>query len=316
MPRDSRRTRHTRRTLLASVAALTSSTAVALLATVLPGPGGPSAGERPPPVRAVGTAAATADDRLLHDAEQRLLRDCMGRHGFTYRVFPLADDSGARLFPYVVDDAAWARRHGYGAELRREQEARAQRDPNRAYFAALPAERRAEALVTANGPSPEGLTVRLPGGGSVRRSDRGCVAEAQRRLYGDLGAWFRSSTRLGVLEQLLRSRVVADAAYRRSLASWRRCMNRAGHAFATPAAARASALSPVRPLPKEREVERALAEVRCAGESALDRTARRLDRHHGGLLAEEYRADVETRDRLRAAALPRARRVLGDGLPA
>ncbi|MFF9148233.1 hypothetical protein ACF1BN_25610 [Streptomyces sp. NPDC014861] len=313
MPRDSRRAR---RSLLASAAALTSATAVALLVTLLPGPGGAPAGERPPPVRPLGAAAVTAEDRLLHDAEQRLLRDCMGRHGFTYRVVPLDADSGSRIFPYVVDDAAWARRHGYGAESRRQREALARRDPNRAYFAALPADRRAEALVTANGPSPEGLTVRLPGGGTMRRSDRGCVAEAQRRLYGDLGAWFRSSTRLGVLEQLLRSRVVADTAYLRSLEGWRRCMDRAGHAFATPAAARASALSPVRPLPRAREVERALAEVRCAEESALDRTARRLDRHHGGLLAEEYRSDVETRDRLRAAALPRARRVLDGGLPA
>ncbi|MFE9040683.1 hypothetical protein ACFYOG_07185 [Streptomyces sp. NPDC007818] len=309
MPHDGRRAR---RSLLASVAALTGTTALVLLAAVLPGPGGSPAGERPPPLSPIGGAAVTPEDRLLHDAEQRLLRDCMGRHGFTYRVFPLDGDSASGLFPYVVDDAAWAGRHGYGSELLRRREADARRDPNRAYFAALPADRMAEALVAANGPSPDGLTVRLPGGGTVRRSDRGCVAEAQRRLYADLGAWFRSSTRLGVLEQLLRSRVVADAAYRRSLAGWRRCMVRAGHAFTTPAAARASALSPVRPLPKEREIARALAEVRCAEESALDRTARRLDRHHGGLLAEEYRADVETRDRLRAAALPRARRVLDD----
>ncbi|MFH9727844.1 hypothetical protein ACH4M4_33490 [Streptomyces sp. NPDC017254] len=308
MPRNSRARRFP---LLAAAVAVTCAT-IALSATVPSGPDGPSAGERPPPVRPIGTVAATADDRLLHDAEQRLLRDCMGRHGFTYRVFPLAGEPESTLFPYVVDDAAWARRHGYGAELRRQREALARNDPNRAYFAALPADRRATALVTANGPSPDGLTVRLPGGGTVRRSDRGCVADAQRRLYGDIAAWFRSSTRLGALEQLLRSRVVADTGYRKSLGVWRRCMGRAGHAFATPAAARAAALSPVRPLPKDREIGLALAEARCAGESALSRTARRLDVHHGGLLAEEYRADVETRDRLRAAALPRARRILGD----
>lgn len=307
MPRNSR----ARRSLPAAAVAVTCAT-IALSVTVLPGPDGPPAGERPPPSRPIGTVGTTADDRLLHDAEQRLLRDCMGRHGFTYRVFPLGDEPETTLFPYVVDDAAWARRHGYGGELRQQREALARSDPNRAYFAALPADRKATALVTANGPSPDGMTVRLPGGGILRRSDRGCVAEAQRRLYGDLGAWFRSSTRVGTLRQILRSRVVADVSYQKSLGVWQRCMGRIGYAFATPAAARAAALSPVRPLPKDREIGLALAEARCAGESALSRTARRLDAHHERLLAEEYRADVETRDRLRAAALPRARLIVGD----
>ncbi|MET9541829.1 hypothetical protein ABZY16_30730 [Streptomyces sp. NPDC006553] len=305
MPRHS----HARRSLLTAAMAVACAT-IALSVTVLSPPDGPPAGERPPPLRPLSPRVTTADDRLLHDAEQRLLRDCMGRQGFTYRVFPIGDDPESTLFPYVVDDAAWARRHGYGAELRRQRQALAKSDPNRAYFAALPADRRATALVTANGPSPDGLTVRLPGGGTMRRSDRGCVAEAQRRLYGDLGSWFRSSTRVGTLQQILRSRVVADTGYQKSLGVWRRCMGRTGYAFATPAAARAAALSPVRPLPKDREIGLALAEVRCAEESALSGTARRLDAHHDRLLAEEYRADVETRDRLRAAALPRARRIL------
>ncbi|MFD3993484.1 hypothetical protein [Streptomyces sp. NPDC058583] len=307
MPRNS----HARRSLLAAAVTVTCAT-IALSVTVLSGPDRPPKGERPPPLRPIGTVATTADDRLLHDAEQRLLRDCMGRHGFTYRVFPLGDEPESTLFPYVVDDAAWARRHGYGAESRRQREALAKSDPNRAYFAALPAHRKATALATANGPSPDGLTVRLPGGGTLRRSDRGCVAEAQRRLYGDLGAWFRSSTRVGILQQILRSRVVADNGYQKSLGVWQRCMGRVGYAFATPAAARAAALSPVRPLPKDREISLAVAEARCAGESELSRTARRLDAHHDRLLAEEYRVDVETRDRLRAAALPRARRILND----
>ncbi|MFE4310356.1 hypothetical protein ACFRR6_30405 [Streptomyces sp. NPDC056891] len=305
------RNSHARRSLLAAAVAVTCTT-IALSVTVQWAPDGPPPGERPPPLRPIGATVTTSDDRLLHDAEQRLLSDCMSRHGFTYRVFPLGDEPDSTLFPYVVDDEAWARRHGYGAELRRQRGALVKNDPNRAYFTALPADRKATALVAANGPSPDGLTVRLPGGGTMRRSDRGCVAESQRRLYGDLGAWFRSSTRVGTLQQILRSRVVADTGYQRSLGVWRRCMGRIGYAFATPAAARAAALSPVRPLPKGREIGLALAEVRCAVESALSRTARRLDAHHDRLLAEEYRADVETRDRLRAAALPRARRILSD----
>ncbi|MGW6391415.1 hypothetical protein ACWFR1_13125 [Streptomyces sp. NPDC055103] len=300
------------RTPLATAVAVTGA-AVALAVTLLAGLGEQAAGDRPPPERADSAGAVTEDDRLLHDAEQRLLRDCMRRHGFTYEVFPLDEDAEATAFVYVLDDPDRARRHGYGSELRRQRKARIASDPNRAYFAALPADRKAEALAAANGTSPDGLTVTLPGGGTVRRSDHGCVAEAQRGLYGDLGAWFRASTRFDALTQVRRSRVTADTRYRERLAAWRDCMRRAGHAFATPADARAAALSPVQPLGRDREVGLALAEVRCAGESALARTARDLDAHHGGLLAREYRADVEARERLRSAALPRARRVLGDG---
>ncbi|RSS56826.1 hypothetical protein [Streptomyces sp. WAC01280] len=293
-----------------TTAVAVSSAVVALAATLLAGL------ERPPPALPGATGTVTAEDRLLHDAEQRLLRDCMRRHGFTYEVFPLYEDTEATAFVYVLDDADRARRHGYGSDLRRQREARAARDPNRAYFAALPADRKAAALAAANGASPDGPTVTLPGGGTVRRSDRGCVAEAQRGLYGDLTAWFRASTRVGALAQIRRGRVVADRRYGQRLVPWRACMRRAGQAFATPADARAAALSPVRPLSADREVALALTEVRCAGESGLARTARDLDAYHGGLLAHEYRADVEARERLRSAALPRARRILGDGFQA
>ncbi|MFB7513565.1 hypothetical protein [Streptomyces sp. NPDC056144] len=300
---------HVRTLTATALTALSALTALALLT----GPDGPAAEERPPPSLPRAAGAATAEDRLLHDAEQRLLRDCMARQGFTYRVFPLDEVPEARTFAYVLDDAAWAGKHGYGSELRRRQRELARTDPNRAYFAALPAARKAAALVAANGPSPEGLTVRLPGGGTVRRSDRGCVAESRRLLYGDAVAWFRTSTRVEALEQLRRGRVTADAAYGARLAAWRLCLRRAGHPYATPAEARDAALSPVRPLTRDRELALALAEVRCAGESGLARTARELDDHHGRLLAREYRADVETYERLRAAALPRARRVLAPG---
>ncbi|MGW1927505.1 hypothetical protein ACWCQ0_53925, partial [Streptomyces massasporeus] len=120
---------HAHRPLLAAAVAVTCA-AIALSVTVPPAPDGPAAGERPPPLRPISSTMTTADDRALHDAEQRLLRDCMGRHGFTYRVFPIGDEPESTLFPYVVDDAAWARRHGYGAELRRQRETTAKSDPN------------------------------------------------------------------------------------------------------------------------------------------------------------------------------------------
>ncbi|TXS35326.1 hypothetical protein EAO77_37040 [Streptomyces sp. t39] len=247
---------------------------------------------------------------LLHDAQQLLLRDCLRRHGFAYTVFPLDEESAAARFPYVVDDTDWARRHGYGGDLAERAARLAAEDPNRAYFASLPPDRRARALVVSNGPSPGGLSVRLPGGGELRRSDRGCVAEAERRLYGDHGAWFRASARVEALDRIRRSRVVADPAYAEPLRAWSLCMRRAGHPYATPAAARAAAAGPKRALPRDREIALALAEAACAESSGLGATARRLDARHGAALRDAYRADVGTRDRLRAKALIRARQIL------
>ncbi|QLE70326.1 hypothetical protein FGW37_00730 [Streptomyces rectiverticillatus] len=49
-----------------------------------------------------------AEKDILHDAEQRLLRDCMG--------------------------AEWARQHGYGSDLERRREETRWNDPNQRYF--------------------------------------------------------------------------------------------------------------------------------------------------------------------------------------
>lgn len=298
------------RPLLAAAVAVAGA-ATAFAAAVLPDGNGLPAGRASPAV--AGTAAGpSAEDRLLHDAEQRLLRDCMRRQGFTYQVFALDEEPGVEAFPYVLDDSAWAGRHGYGSALRGQRAARARSDPNRAYFAALPPDRKARALAAANGPTPRGLSTDLPGGGTVERSGQGCVAESQDLLYGDVAAWFRASTRVEALERIRRGRVTADAGYRGPLARWERCMRGAGHPYATPAQTRAAALSPTRPLGTAREVALALAEVRCGAASGLAATARRLDAHHAASLARTYRADVEQWERLRAAALPRARRITGE----
>ncbi|MFE7382475.1 hypothetical protein ACFU9F_19130 [Streptomyces zhihengii] len=271
--------------------------------------GGPSPGSAPPAATAASPPSA-GDAGPLHDAQQLLLRDCMRRHGFAYTVFPLDEESAAVRFPYVVDDADWARRHGYGGDLARRAARLAAEDPNRAYFASLPPDRRARALVVSNGPSPQGLSVRLPGGGELRRSDRGCVAEAERDLYGDHGAWFRASARVDALDRIRRGRVAAEPTYGAGLRAWSRCMRKAGHSYTTPVAARAAATGPKHPLPRDREVALALAEAACAASSGLGATARRLDARHGAALRAEYRADVDTRDRLRARALTRARQIL------
>ncbi|MCA6091980.1 hypothetical protein LE181_07370 [Streptomyces sp. SCA3-4] len=251
-------------------------------------------------------------ERLLHDAEQLLLRTCMRRAGFDYHPVPGEPGAGERAFPYVLDDPDWASRHGYGRDLQQRQRERARRDPNGAYFRSLSAPRRARALVAANGPGPRGVSATLPTGGAVQRSDHGCVSDAQRRLYGDLKAWFQASTTVHSLDAMRRARVVADHRYARDLAAWAQCMRRAGHPYATPGEARAAALSGTDPLPRAQERALALAEVRCAERSGLAGTARELDARHDAALRRQYRSAIAEQVRLRTEALPRARAVVGD----
>ncbi|MFF9034619.1 hypothetical protein ACF090_04005 [Streptomyces sp. NPDC014892] len=75
------------------------------------------------------------------------------------------------------------------------------------------------------------LSLRLPTGHVVRAHTDGCLAEAQRRLYGDQGRWFRTSTIVNNLapEAAHTDRTLAEvrADRRTELTEWRRLRARA-----------------------------------------------------------------------------------------
>ncbi|MDX3507561.1 hypothetical protein [Streptomyces caniscabiei] len=75
------------------------------------------------------------------------------------------------------------------------------------------------------------LSLRLPTGHVVRAHTDGCLAEAQRRLYGDQRRWFRTSTVVNNLapEAAHTDRTLAEvrADRRTELAEWRRLRSRA-----------------------------------------------------------------------------------------
>ncbi|WP_051796270.1 hypothetical protein [Streptomyces sp. NRRL S-87] len=286
-------------------------------AVLRPGPAGTTATaapvpDRPGPARRSAAPAprppTEAELDLLHDARELLLRDCMRAEGFVYRPVPRRPLADARDFPLVVTDVAWARRHGYGGDLRRAAERLARDDPNQRYFRGLDPARRARALVAANGARPDGPTVRTPDGARLGRSADGCQSDADRRLYGDLARWFRARSTLTSLTALTDDRVAADPDYARALQPWSACMRDRGHAFAGPAAVRDTF-----PLPRGAELPLAVDEAVCARSSGLAGTVERLHRTHELRLHRQYRADVADAYRLQSAALPRARAVVAAG---
>lgn len=297
-------------------------TAVALLAvaagataTVACGVLRPAEGPAPPAAPATRDGSDLRDltpveEDLLHSAEQLLLRDCMRAKGFLYQPVARQPVPEAREFPYVIDDVEWARRHGYGRDIERRLEEVRTEDPNQRYFEGLPADRKAPAIAAANGRRAEGLTARTPDGMPVTRSPEGCTSQSQRTLYLDLGAWFQARVTMDSLPSLRGEKVAADQELLGPTHAWATCMRAAGHDYADPAALRAAQPPRDRSWPHEQETALAVAEAECAEGSGFAATTRSLDRKYDAELRQQYRSDAETWQRLRLAALPRARSVV------
>ncbi|MEV8634123.1 hypothetical protein AB0395_20930 [Streptosporangium sp. NPDC051023] len=258
--------------------------------------------------------------RTLWDAEQILTRDCMAGHGFAYWPAPYDPIPDDRDFPYVVDDPAWARRHGYGGDIREQIDRLRERNPNRRYLDGLPPERRRAAFVAINGEGPrpgtrtrgpDEVEARLPEGGVVRRSAVSCTSQAQRRLYGDLPTWYRVAKVTEYLKDAARARVTRDPRYTTAISTWSACMRGRGHPYGTPPEARAKvtqleATAPSTRKAREKEIRTAVAEATCARETNLPAVIGVLEREHTRALSERYRLDVTTAWRMRRDALPRA----------
>ncbi|OJF14650.1 hypothetical protein BG844_08385 [Couchioplanes caeruleus subsp. caeruleus] len=275
--------------------------------SVAPPPPSPPAVSLDGPVRDITAEEA----ELLELGEQTLLKRCLERAGFQWTIeAPVAGD---RDFPYVLDDVAWARAHGYGSDVREEIRRARESDANRRYTLTLTPERRQAATEALNGDLRPGrdagvVSVRLPNGMVVRRSEHGCQAEAERALYGDLTRWTRVRGVVSVLKDAVRQRVLGDARYTAAVTRWSRCMAAAGHRYASPADTRgAFADTPATGPSRTRELVVAQAEATCATKTDLSATAAKLSRHYTDALNAEHRADVDLALRLRVQALLPAR---------
>ncbi|MFI6279691.1 hypothetical protein [Streptomyces sp. NPDC050988] len=224
---------------------------------------------------------------------------------------PLPED---RDFPYVVDDAKWAARHGYGSELQARRERLRVSDPNQRYFTSLSAADRQRAVAALNGEqSADRLEVRMPTGAIAGRIADGCTAHAQEQLYGDLAAWFRVDMVAGALPAVRQQQVADDSEFKAAVKKWSTCMQGRGLRYTDPYQARAAftrSSAPDTDARQRQEVRTAVAEAQCADTSGLTATARSLDRRYDARLRKRYQDAVRDRLRLAHAALPRTRALL------
>jgi len=282
-----------------------------LLATTVTGCAGTKA---TPGAAESGTRQAAAGPKeTLWLAEQLLIKDCMEKQGHKYWVEPPRPDDVSIRFPYVVNDPAWARAHGYGTDLRREREAEVRRNPNQRYFRSMPAKTRAVLVSDLNGVRPQGLSARLPNGIQVSHSDQGCEATAERQLYGDLQAWFTATRVTDSLAGMRVGLVTNDKRYKAAVKPWARCMHDRTYTYADPARARAAATQPEKPWPHAKEVGLASAEAACAASSGLSSVAKSLDTEYRDELRRRYPRETADLARLKREALPRARAIVARG---
>ena len=149
-------------------------------------------------------------------------------------------------------------------------------------------------------------------GSGAGRAGGGCIAEADRALYGDIARemWLRDAR--GTAESDIWMATIEDAAVVRALDWWRDCLADEEVYFADPEQARSAALTFARSGDFEEERRIATVDAVCKVESALDRAV------HGAFLTAtnrvlpELEADLLALQQLEEDALVRARIILGE----
>lgn len=215
--------------------------------------------------------------RQLSMAEDKLIQQCMAKAGFKYTVAIPPEQEEKE--PWMRgDDVAKAHKDGYGIwqhrrETANELDPRAPRpDPDTDGLSKSEKERFERTL-----DGTRRVDFNVVGGGVMNIAVDGCLAEAQKELYGDIKQWS------GVESLATNFKTVALTAsskypeYKQAEKKWSACMSKSGYRYPTPDEAYDEAYTfysgiklPSAPLKKE--IELAVADATCdkkLGVSAL-----------------------------------------------
>lgn len=257
-----------------------------------------------------GRQITLAKDELFRQAEERLVKRCMTRHGFAYVEQPPASPI-TRSFPYVVDDVAWARKYGFGG-LAAGPDAWG-RDANDVNLHRLAPDRQRAWMDTLMG-SGRQLTADLPEFGRVSMPDNGCTAEARRTLYRDLAGWYKARRVVDHLGTYIGNQVRQNARYRSALATWAKCVRRRGYPADTPDQLRELVTSRIAGQSGDQahatEVAAAEIEAACAKTTGLTKTIRSLEKSYRPQVERRFARERKALESYERQAVPRARQIL------
>ncbi|WP_020133732.1 hypothetical protein [Streptomyces sp. 351MFTsu5.1] len=275
------------------------------------------------PVARAEAAGATdkltwAQDLRISDAEQHLVTECMRKHGFDYQEEKPPSLEESRPVGYVQDDVDWARSHGYGSRIEAKEDRARLRNPNIAYRKSLSRSRqKAFDIAMDGGRDAVVLKSPTPSGGTISKQSGGCAGQAEKTLYGDPEAWFRSDVTVRNLRPLYVGKLLADKEFKSAVAAWSQCMNKAGHPFPDPDAARQSTRdhsAGQTPAEEARsfanETRLAVADATCARSVSLRSVGERREAHYVGELAGTYGSALDAHLRMQRHALTVAERTV------
>jgi hypothetical protein len=275
-----------------------------------------------PAAKAEATAAdeklTYAQDLRISDAEQHLITLCMRKRGFRYwEEKPLSLEE-SRPIGYVQDDVDWARSHGYGSRIAAKEDRTRLHNPNIAYRKSLSRSRQnAFDIAMDGGRDAVVLKSPTPSGGTISKQSGGCAGQAEKMLYGDPAAWFRSDVTVRNLRPLYVDKLLRDKEFTSAVSAWSQCMDKAGHPFPDPDAARQSTrehsaeqtrAEETRTFANEARI--AVADATCARSVSLRSIGERREAHYIGELAAKYGHALDAHLRMRRHALAVAERTV------
>jgi hypothetical protein len=245
--------------------------------------------------------------KMISNADQLLIRDCMRSMGFAYMIVRDPVEPPELEYPFGIDNIAWARANGFGRDLIERISA------NERYVSGLSQSEQNRYSLDLNGPGPSGpgVAVQLPTGEFLGHSTSGCIAEADRELYGNYDAWFKVDSQYQDLSNVADANVMSDPIYSSDLKQWSLCMFKSGFKFDSPAQAMEEFLSSSPPGPRAMAVQVAVREAVCGERVRLFRTSNQLAQKFNRSVDRRYAKLIRSAALFNEIALRHSRKVLG-----
>ncbi|MFI5998144.1 hypothetical protein ACIBAC_40600 [Streptomyces sp. NPDC051362] len=267
---------------------------------------------------AAGEKLSYAQDLRISDAEQHLITRCMRKQGFRFWEVKSLSLEESRPIGYVQDDVVWARSHGYGSRIMAKEDRARLHNPNIVYRKSLSRSRqKAYDIAVDGGRDAIVLKAQTPSGGTIAKQSGGCAGQAEKTLYGNTAAWFRSDATVSNLRPLYVGKLLHDKEFKRAVTTWSRCMNKAGHPFSDPAEARQSTLRHGAQQNRTEEARSfaietriAVADATCARSVSLRPIGERREAHYVDELAPKFGNSLKHHQRMERQALTRAKRIV------
>jgi hypothetical protein len=227
--------------------------------------------------------------------------------GFSYWIVQNMIEPPEIEFPFGIDNIAWATTNGFGRGLIEHVSS------NDKYFSRLSQTSKNLYALDLNGPGPSGpgVSAKLPTGEVLGHSTSGCIAQADRSLYGNYDAWFKVRSQFQDLTYLTVDDVLKNRSFDVKVKNWSSCMSGYGYTYTSPTQTMQAFLAASPQSPRALSVEVATHEVVCGKKVGLFRTANHLASEFNAVVDRHYAKIIEANTRFNIAALRRARKILG-----